>query len=43
LSKKFALHPEVTLLRTLERDSVTLSVFGLGFNFGNLPSFGPEE
>jgi hypothetical protein len=46
ISERFALHPEVTFLRTLkgsDEDSATLYMFGLGFNFGSLPKFGAEE
>ena len=43
ISKKFAMHPEATLLRTLEADNATISVFGLGFNFGNLPNHETHE
>jgi hypothetical protein len=43
ISERFALHPEITFLRTLDSpdgDSVLLYNFGLGFNFGNLPKYG---
>lgn len=43
LSERFAIHPEVTFLKTLkgsDEDSSLLYVFGLGFNFGNLPKYG---
>jgi hypothetical protein len=43
ISPKFALQPEVTFLKNFaaddEIDSLTY-VFGLGFNFGNLPVYG---
>ena len=37
-SKKFALHPEVTLMRAFEAEA-NFFIFGLGFNFGHLPDF----
>lgn len=43
ISERFAIHPEVTFLKTLkgaDEDSSLLYVFGLGFNFGNLPKYG---
>jgi hypothetical protein len=43
ISERFALHPEVTFLKTLDSpdgDSMLLYNFGLGFNFGNLPKYG---
>lgn len=43
ISERFALHPEVTFLKTLkgsDEDSALLYIFGLGFNFGNLPKYG---
>jgi hypothetical protein len=47
ISQRFALHPEVTVLKTLkgsDEDSALLYMFGLGFNFGNLPKYGsPTE
>jgi hypothetical protein len=47
VSPKFAMHPEVTMLQFLNGDNdpqVRLFIFGLGFNFGNLPVFGaPAE
>lgn len=45
ISERFALHPEVTFLKTLkgsDDDSALLYIFGLGFNFGNLPKYGAE-
>ena len=47
IGQKFAIHPEITFLKTLKSDPSTLIyVFGIGFNFGNLPHYGaatPEE
>lgn len=49
ITPKFALHPEVTYLKYLDKDdepSISWVIFGLGFNFGNLPQYGasaPEE
>jgi len=43
VSPRFAIHPEVTFLKTLkgsDEDSSLLYIFGLGFNFGNLPKYG---
>lgn len=43
ISERFALHPEITFLKTLKgsgEDSALLYMFGLGFNFGNLPKYG---
>jgi hypothetical protein len=43
ISPRFAIHPEITFLKTLNadnEDSVLLYVFGIGFNFGNLPQYG---
>jgi hypothetical protein len=43
ISERFAIHPEITFLKTLkgsDEDSSLLYVFGLGFNFGNLPKYG---
>lgn len=45
ISDRFALHPEITFLKTLkgdDEDSALLYMFGLGFNFGNLPKYGAE-
>jgi hypothetical protein len=45
VSPKFAVQPEVTVIRSLEAhpdsefDSVLLYVFGVGFNLGSLPDF----
>ena len=38
-SKKFAVHPEVTVFRNFGSDVALLYMAGIGFNFGNLPSF----
>ena len=46
ISPKFAMQPEITLLKFLNKDedaSVTLFLFGLGFNFGALPEYGTKE
>jgi hypothetical protein len=46
ISPKFAMHPEVTYLKLLNKDtdpSISWIVFGLGFNFGNLPHYGAAE
>lgn len=41
ISERFALHPEITFLKPLKDQSTgLLYVFGLGFNFGNLPKYG---
>jgi hypothetical protein len=43
VSPKFAIHPEVTYLKYLnktEDPSISWVIFGLGFNFGNLPQYG---
>jgi hypothetical protein len=45
VSPKFAIQPELTFLRALnpptdtEFENVTLFIFGVGFNIGNLPDF----
>jgi hypothetical protein len=39
ISPGFALHPEITFLRTLDTNPTLLYTAGLGFNFGGLPSF----
>jgi hypothetical protein len=39
ISPGFALHPEITFLRTLSTNPTLLYTAGLGFNFGGLPSF----
>jgi hypothetical protein len=46
ISDRFALHPEITFLKTLkggDEDTALLYIFGLGFNFGNLPQYGNAE
>jgi hypothetical protein len=46
ISPRFAIHPEVTVLKTLkgdDEDSALMYMFGIGFNFGNLPHYGAEE
>jgi hypothetical protein len=46
ISPRFAMQPEITMLKFLNKDedaSVTLFLFGLGFNFGNLPEYGTKE
>ncbi|HKY38956.1 MAG TPA: hypothetical protein VJN18_23620 [Polyangiaceae bacterium] len=43
ISERFALHPEITFLKTLDSpdgDSILMYMFGIGFNFGNLPKYG---
>jgi hypothetical protein len=43
ISPKFAMQPELTMLKFLNKSedaSVTLFLFGLGFNFGALPEYG---
>jgi hypothetical protein len=45
LTPKFAMHPEISVLKTLngpDEDSSLLYMIGLGFNFGNLPKYGAE-
>jgi hypothetical protein len=39
VSKKFALHPEITGIKFFGDTSNLMVVFGLGFNFGQLPSY----
>jgi hypothetical protein len=39
-SKKFAVHPDVTLLIPLDSAYGTIFLGGVGFNFGSLPDFG---
>ena len=39
LTQGFALHPEVTLLHSFRDGATNLYMFGLGFNFGSLPSY----
>jgi hypothetical protein len=46
ISPKFAMQPEVTYLKLLNKDtdpSISWVVFGLGFNFGNLPQYGAAK
>jgi hypothetical protein len=48
MSPGFALHPEITFLRTLESEATTLYILGIGFNFGAMPNYddvggGPPE
>jgi hypothetical protein len=43
ISPKFAMHPEATYLKFLNKDTepkISWVVFGLGFNFGSLPEYG---
>jgi hypothetical protein len=42
LSPRFALHPEVTAMRSFGDDPDLIYMAGFGFNFGNLPSFGDQ-
>jgi hypothetical protein len=42
LSARFALHPEVTVMRNFGDEADLLYMTGLGFNFGNLPSFADQ-
>jgi hypothetical protein len=39
LSPRFALHPEITVIRNFGDEADLIYMTGLGFNFGNLPSF----
>jgi hypothetical protein len=39
-SKKFAVHPEVTVMLPLEDEFGMMFLGGIGFNFGSLPDFG---
>ena len=43
VSNGFAMQPEVTFLRTFEESASLLYMFGIGFNFGSLPSFADLE
>jgi hypothetical protein len=46
ISPRFAMQPEITMLKFLNKSEdagVTLILFGLGFNFGNLPEYGSKE
>jgi hypothetical protein len=40
-SKKFAIQPEITALRFFNETPGLVVVFGVGFNFGALPSYAP--
>lgn len=42
ISPRFAIHPQVTFLRTFEDNAALIYMAGIGFNFGNLPSFGAD-
>lgn len=39
ISEGFALHPEVTFMKSFRDDGALMYMLGLGFNFGKLPSF----
>jgi hypothetical protein len=39
MSPGFALHPEITFLRTFESNATTLYILGIGFNFGAMPNY----
>lgn len=39
----FALHPEVTFLQSFGSPSRLLYIYGLGFNFGHLPSYADQS
>ncbi len=39
----FALHPEITFLRTFKSDAALIYMAGLCFNFGKLPSYADVE
>ncbi len=39
VSRSFALHPEITFMKSFRDDGLLLYTFGLGLNFGSLPSF----
>jgi len=46
ISDGFALHPEVTYLRTLksaDENWSSIFEFGVGFNFGSLPKYGSSN
>jgi hypothetical protein len=43
VSPSFALQPEVTGLQSFAAGQVRFITFGLGFNFSNLPRYGPDE
>lgn len=38
-SERFALHPEVTLMRVFDAPQTVLAVVGLGFNIGGMPDY----
>lgn len=40
-NERRAIHPEVTLIQS-PRDAQTIVLFGLGFNFGDIPKYGDE-
>ena len=42
LSPPFALHPEVTAMRSFGDDPDLIYMAGFGFSFGHLPSFGDQ-
>jgi hypothetical protein len=39
MSPNFAMHPEITFLRTFESSATTLYILGIGFNFGAVPNY----
>lgn len=39
ITDRFAIHPEFTMMKSLEDSNATLYNFGIGFNFGALPSY----
>lgn len=39
-SKRFAIHPQITFLRTFDDAAALIYMAGIGFNFGNLPAYG---
>jgi hypothetical protein len=39
MGPNFALHPEITFLRSFENQPATLYLLGLGFNFGSMPNY----
>jgi hypothetical protein len=39
LTKKFALHPELTLLKSFGDNDILMYLFGIGFNFGAQPDY----
>jgi hypothetical protein len=39
VSKKFAIHPEVTILKSFTDSEALLYLFGVGFNFGAQPNY----